>query len=205
MKDSFKPWFIHSNLLLKEVMSFKNSLVRIKVEAGRNLYPDIEKEKCYILLSGEISFSSSISSDNNFPICTLIHQGLFGLSDTIMNKTYHITTLYPSSIGICDIEEIKFHLSKNRHTIPFRRGILGKTIHIPSAPLIGTDPVESVFYIISFIANEECKEKIKAVRISPKEIAKILGMKREIVTLAIAKLEKKGWINIIRGNIIVKR
>jgi len=205
MKGSFKPWFISSLALSREIGNFKNNITKLNVERGKDLYPELKKGKCYILFSGEISFSSPISPEENFTICRIVNHGVFGLSDAPANKTYHLTALYPSTIGICEIEEIKFYLSKNKHAIPFKKGLLGKKIYIPSAPLLGLDTVEAVFYIISFIANQESKEKIKAVKISPRDIARVIGIKREIVTLAIVKLERRGWIDIIRGNIILKR
>lgn len=205
MRRNLKPWFIRSSSLSKEIFHLNESFQKINVEKGTDLYPELKRGKCYILLSGEITLSVSISSEESWTICRIVHHGLFGLSGASTNKIYHITTLYPSSIGICDMEEIKVLLSKNRHTITLRRGLLGKRLNIPSAPLLGLEPVEAVFYIISFVGNQEGGEKIKAIKIHPQEIAALLGMKREIVTLSIAKLEKRGWIDIMRGNIIVKK
>jgi len=205
MKTFFKPWFMGSVLLSRDITKFKNHIVKIQVEEGRDLYPELEKEKCYILLSGEISFSSSISPGENFTLCRLMNSGVFGLSGISSPRAYHITAFYPSTIGVCEIEKVRSWLSRNKHVIPFRKGLLGKKIYIPSAPLLGLEPVEAVFYIISFIANQDSKERIKVVKISPQEIARILGIKREIVTLAMVRLEKRGWIDIIKGNIILKR
>jgi len=205
MKSFFKPWVIGSDLLSRDISNLKNNITKINVEQGKDLYPEMKKGKCYILLSGEISFSSSASPEENFTIWRIANHGIFGLSNTSSNKTYHLTALHTTTIGICEIEEIKSYLSKNKHAIPFKRGLLGKKIYIPSAPLLGLDTVETVFYIISFIANQECKERIKTVKISAQDIAKILGIKREMVTLAMVRLEKRGWIDIIKGNIILKR
>jgi CRP-like cAMP-binding protein len=205
MKSFFKPWFMGSILLSRDIAKFKNEIPKIEIEEGKDIYPELKKDKCYLLLSGEISFSSSISPAENFTICTLINSGVFGLSGSSSSRSYHITAIYPSTIGIFEIGEIKSYLSKNKHVIPFKRGLLRKKIYIPSAPLLGLDPVEAVYYIISFIANQECKDRIKTVKISTQDIAKILGIKREIVTLAMVRLEKRGWIDIIKGNIILKR
>lgn len=209
MKALFlKPWMVQSHHLFKalEPVIKEGDAERTFFDANSEIYSALKPEKCYILLSGELTLSSLADSGESFEIGKISRGGVFGVVETQKEKRYRLFVNRPSTVVISELLAVKMKLSEMKHTLPFRSGWFGKKIQIPSAPLLGVDSTEGVFYLLSFIADNLSKEGgIKVVKISPSRLSKLSGIKREIVTLAMARLEKRGWIDIRKGNIIIKK
>ncbi len=206
--EKFKIWTLQASSLWRELKSLIKEIEeeRIDFDAGIDIYPLLKPEKCLFLLSGELLFFSSSKEGEKFLI-GIFHKGsLIGPTSVKTERFFNLNISYPTRVSVCSSSVLQEMISQNKIALSYKKNIFSKSIKIPLSPIIGVDIVEAVFYIISYLANTISKdEKTKSIRIFPAEISKLIGARKDIVTLAIAKLKKRGWIDIMKGHIIVKR
>lgn len=210
MEDRRKPWTFQSDYTAK---NFKEILDRLsrktyrRIEREENLINEMEVGDCMLIASGEISMVAVGLDGGRFEIARVHRGGVAGILPlTSSDVRYQLLVTYPVEVYVVSETELKKVLSEMKASVPYKVSLFGRSIHIPISPMLGMDIHERVLYILDYIAVfEEGRSGRRVIDVSPSKISVLTGIKREVVSLAFAKLIKHGLISVIHGNIMVKK
>lgn len=209
-EDRKKPWTFQSQFASKNLEEIVNKLsekVYRKIDKGMDLIKEMEESEAWVIAKGELSFTAVSSDGVKFEIAIAHRGGIIGLLPSVSQDIgYQLLVTYPAEIYVTNKNELKNVLSDMKASVSYKSSLFSKSIHIPLSPMLGMDIHEKILYILEYLAVlEEKKSGRRVIKISPSKVNVLTGIKREVVSLALARLIKHGWISIIHGNIMVKK